>query len=100
MSLWLPYIHYAYIFIKKDWYDLQHMNIIFRKINLEMCIYIYLNWLLFKYLFRFAHLTNYSINKYSEDFVKNIDAADDFEGSKWSLTSLKDFLKSQGVPVE
>ncbi len=36
---------------------------------------------------RYMHLTNYSVNKKSSDFVRNTDAERDDEGSKWSLTA-------------
>ena len=37
----------------------------------------------------FMHLTNYSINKKSSDFVPNQDASQDGEGTKWSLSALR-----------
>jgi hypothetical protein len=40
----------------------------------------------------FSHLTNYSLNKFSENFIKNDNPDDLCYGSKWSLASLKDFL--------
>ena len=43
---------------------------------------------------RFVHLTNYSLNKYSPNFV---DLNEDGKGFKWTLTALKSFLESQGV---
>jgi tubulin polyglutamylase TTLL5 len=43
---------------------------------------------------RFVHLTNYSLNKYSPNFI---DMHEDGKGFKWTLTALKDFLLSQGV---
>lgn len=46
------------------------------------------------------HLTNYSINKNSNNFVSNKDASEDFKGSKWSLASLKDYLRVNNVNVE
>ena len=40
---------------------------------------------------KFQHLTNYSINKKNtKEFVKAED--EEYYGSKWSLSSLKDFL--------
>jgi tubulin polyglutamylase TTLL5 len=42
---------------------------------------------------RLMHLTNYSLNKFSEAFVSNTDAAHDDIGNKWSLTALKRLLK-------
>eukprot|EP01119_Soliformovum_irregulare_P020548 TRINITY_DN6678_c0_g1_i1.p1 TRINITY_DN6678_c0_g1~~TRINITY_DN6678_c0_g1_i1.p1 ORF type:complete len:595 (-),score=155.40 TRINITY_DN6678_c0_g1_i1:250-2034(-) len=44
---------------------------------------------------RYTHLTNYSINKTNENFVKNTDAEDDDSGSKWSLTALLSYLKEE-----
>ena len=39
---------------------------------------------------RYQHLTNYSVNKKNSDFVPSNE--EEYFGSKWSLTSLKDFL--------
>ncbi|KAE9000048.1 hypothetical protein PR003_g18706 [Phytophthora rubi] len=44
---------------------------------------------------RFAHLTNYSINKGSDGFVENADAQQADAGSKWSLSALIRRLQSQ-----
>ncbi|KRX03199.1 hypothetical protein PPERSA_07027 [Pseudocohnilembus persalinus] len=49
---------------------------------------------------RFAHLTNYSINKNGTNFVKNNNATLDAEGSKWSLSALKDFLRINNLNSE
>lgn len=38
-------------------------------------------------------MTNYSINKFSDQFVSNKSAENDSEGSKWSLSALKQYLK-------
>lgn len=38
---------------------------------------------------RFTHLTNYSLNKHSKDFVRNADSEQDNVGNKWSLQALK-----------
>ncbi|EAS01764.2 tubulin-tyrosine ligase family protein (macronuclear) [Tetrahymena thermophila SB210] len=46
---------------------------------------------------RYVHLTNYSVNKYAQNFVPNKDAQDDAQGSKWSLTAFKDYLKINGI---
>jgi len=46
---------------------------------------------------RFIHLTNYSVNKYSESFLPNIDPNKDGQGSKWSLSALKRFLEKNGI---
>lgn len=40
---------------------------------------------------KFQHLTNYSINKKNAEFLKPSEDEEYF-GSKWSLTSLRDFL--------
>ena len=40
----------------------------------------------------FAHLTNYSINKKSENFKPNINPNIDNQGTKWSLSALKNYL--------
>ncbi|KAG8460194.1 hypothetical protein KFE25_004442 [Diacronema lutheri] len=48
---------------------------------------------------RFAHLTNYALNKRSAQFVKNTDADADAEGSKWSLSAIWRRLAAQGVDV-
>ena len=39
------------------------------------------------------HLTNYSLNKTSRNFVKNTDAERDDQGSKWSLSAFKRRLR-------
>lgn len=44
----------------------------------------------------FAHLTNYSLNKFSENFIPNDDPNDACIGHKWSLPALKQFLVNQG----
>jgi hypothetical protein len=41
---------------------------------------------------KFAHLTNYSINKYSENFIENKCAEEDFVGSKRSLSYFRKLL--------
>ena len=46
---------------------------------------------------KFAHLTNYTINKKNGKFVKNKDANDDGKGSKWSLSALFEHLNNIGV---
>ncbi len=45
----------------------------------------------------FSHLTNYSLNKFSEAFVKNETADDLCYGSKWCLSNLKDYLKTFNI---
>lgn len=42
---------------------------------------------------RLMHLTNYSLNKFSEAFVSNTDASQDDVGNKWSLSALKRLLQ-------
>ena len=44
---------------------------------------------------KFMHLTNYSVNKKSSNFVKNKDATEDNVGHKWSLSALFKFLKTK-----
>lgn len=44
-----------------------------------------------------THLTNYSINKKSQNFVANEDASEDGSGGKWSVRSLKKYFKQNGV---
>ncbi len=46
---------------------------------------------------RFAHLTNYSVNKKADGFGKNTSAAQDATGSKWSLSALFRHLGEAGV---
>lgn len=48
----------------------------------------------------FAHLTNYSLNKYSENFVPNDETDDQCVGHKWSLPALREFLTSSGYDVK
>eukprot|EP00854_Cymbomonas_tetramitiformis_P004019 gene4019-4987_t len=49
---------------------------------------------------RFMHLTNYSVNKRSKDFVKNTDVDEDGVGNKWSLTALWQYLRDEGHSQE
>ena len=52
---------------------------------------------------RFMHLTNYSVNRKSEDFIEPEDDAtgDGREGSKWSMNSLWEYLNTErGVDVD
>ena len=44
---------------------------------------------------KFAHLTNYSVNKESEEFIQNSDPSE-CEGHKWSLKTFWKYLESQG----
>lgn len=46
------------------------------------------------------HLTNYSVNKFNENFVQNDDPDDDCKGHKWSLAAFKDFLNINGVNAD
>ena len=42
------------------------------------------------------HLTNYSVNKKSNDYVKNDDPDVEDYGNKWTLGALLRYLRSQG----
>jgi hypothetical protein len=46
---------------------------------------------------RFVHLTNYSVNKKNDRFNKNTNAANDGEGSKWSLQALLRWFSENGI---
>merc|ERR1712118_260802 len=46
-----------------------------------------------------CHLTNYSVSKYSTEFVHSDDPADGTKGTKRSWTSTQRFLKSLGYDV-
>jgi tubulin polyglutamylase TTLL4 len=46
---------------------------------------------------RFAHLTNYSVNKKAPNFEKNTAAEEDGTGSKWSLSALRARWRKDGV---
>jgi hypothetical protein len=46
---------------------------------------------------RFMHLTNYSVNKKSEDYVKNRGQEDFAHSSKWSFAQLRQYFTSQGI---
>ncbi|KAG2387149.1 hypothetical protein C9374_001481 [Naegleria lovaniensis] len=54
----------------------------------------------------FSHLTNYSLNKKSEAYVRNNEEGESEEDGwnehahKWSIPSLKTYLKRNGFPVE
>jgi hypothetical protein len=43
---------------------------------------------------RFIHLTNYSINKKADDYVK---AEGDEDASKWNLMQLRNFFQKNGI---
>ena len=45
---------------------------------------------------KFIHLTNYSINKYNEEFEFN-EAPENLKGHKWSLEMLCKYLKTIGI---
>ena len=47
----------------------------------------------------FSQLTNYSINKKSQNFVQNEDLEEDDYGFKWSLTAFCQHLQSMGVDM-
>jgi tubulin polyglutamylase TTLL4 len=46
---------------------------------------------------RFMHLTNYSVNKNNDDFVKNEDAGECGVGTKWTLKALRRYFRENGV---
>ena len=46
---------------------------------------------------RYVHLTNFSVNKNSQKFVKNEDAAIENMGSKWSLSALRKQYEEMGI---
>lgn len=47
-----------------------------------------------------VHLTNFSINKFSEKFVKNEGAENSETSSKWSLSGLKQYFECNGLDYE
>lgn len=49
---------------------------------------------------RYVHLTNFSVNKNSSKFVKNVDAEADGQGSKWSLKALRAKYEELGIDYE
>jgi len=49
---------------------------------------------------RFAHLTNWSVNKHSENFIKNEKAEKDGEGSKWSFMALRRYFSQIGIDYD
>ena len=55
---------------------------------------------------RFIHLTNYSVNKKAQNYVKSSapkteeEKEDEEEASKWDLNTLKSKLKEMGVNVD
>ena len=48
----------------------------------------------------YAHLTNYSINKKSENFVQNKKASERDYGNKWSLSALSHHLSKMGINMD
>lgn len=46
---------------------------------------------------RFVHLTNYSINKKSEDYIKNKGKDDEVDAAKWSLQQLRDYFEQNNL---
>ena len=46
---------------------------------------------------RYKHLTNFSVNKKSEQFIKNVNANEDQVGNKWSLKALFKKYKELGI---
>jgi hypothetical protein len=42
---------------------------------------------------RYAHITNYSINKHSSKFVENVDESCASSGSKWSMQAFRRYLR-------
>ena len=53
---------------------------------------------------RFIHLTNYSVNKKADDYVKSgttgQDADDEEDASKWNLFQLKKWFQRNGVDFQ
>lgn len=49
---------------------------------------------------KFIHLTNYSINKESENFKKDVSSTNECVGSKWSLTALKGYFKEKSIDFQ
>jgi len=48
---------------------------------------------------RFMHLTNYSVNKKSQNFVRNSDPNQDGVGNKWSLRALALKFAELNIPI-
>ncbi|OHT05753.1 Tubulin polyglutamylase ttll-4 [Tritrichomonas foetus] len=46
------------------------------------------------------HLTNYSVNKLSDDFVSGDSEKESIDSSKWSLPFLLNYLESMGIDTE
>ena len=49
---------------------------------------------------RFVHLTNWSVNKYSENFIKNKGGPVEDDSSKWSFYTLKKKFKEMGIDYD
>jgi len=49
---------------------------------------------------RFIHLTNWSVNKHSENFIVNTGAEADGSGSKWSFTALRKKFEEMNINHE
>lgn len=49
---------------------------------------------------KFIHLTNYSINKESENFQKDVSSSNECLGSKWSLTALRGYFKEKSIDFQ
>jgi len=49
---------------------------------------------------RFVHLTNWSVNKYSENFIKNKGGPVEDDSSKWSFASLKKKFKEMNIDYD
>ncbi|KAE9556711.1 hypothetical protein FO519_000117 [Halicephalobus sp. NKZ332] len=48
----------------------------------------------------YKHLTNYSLNKNSKDFIKNTDASEENVGHKWTLGAILRELKNQKIDTK
>ncbi|KAK3235051.1 hypothetical protein CYMTET_54723 [Cymbomonas tetramitiformis] len=48
----------------------------------------------------YMHLTNYALNKHNENFVFNESAEDGSDGSKWSLSGLREWMSAAGEDFE
>ena len=46
------------------------------------------------------HLTNYSINKKNQDYVKSEDPDQEDFGNKWTLGALLRYLREEGVDTK
>jgi tubulin polyglutamylase TTLL4 len=49
---------------------------------------------------KFSHITNYSVNKISENYDKNISDQNQCIGSKWSLSALRKYFKENNLNFE